>query len=68
VPSSLVRSPPREDANNVPSEQELEFDRWRVAVGIIKRMREAGINCELLDPISRAALKFAQLLHAVSRL
>jgi len=26
-----------------------EFDRWRVAVDIIRRLREAGIACELND-------------------
>jgi len=48
MPSSVVRPPTREDAN-VRSEQELEFDRWRIAVDIIKRMREAGISCQLID-------------------
>jgi hypothetical protein len=28
-------------------EQKQEFDRWRVAVDVVHRLREAGINCEL---------------------
>jgi hypothetical protein len=27
--------------------QKLEIDRWRAAITIIQRMREAGISCEL---------------------
>ena len=32
-----------------------EFERWRAAVHIIRRMREAGFDCELGDsfPTSR---------------
>jgi len=26
-----------------------EIDRWRVAVDLVRRMREAGIDCELFD-------------------
>ena len=48
MPSSVIRRPTRSDAK-VQSEQELEFDRWRTAINIMKRMREAGIGCELLD-------------------
>jgi len=48
MPFSVVRPPTRDDAD-VRSEQELEFDQWRTAVDIIKRMREAGIKCDLLD-------------------
>ena len=50
MPSSIVRHPVRPGAK-VQSEQELEFDRWRTAIDIIKRMREAGINCKLLDDL-----------------
>ena len=28
-----------------------EIDRWRTAVEIVKRMREAGIACELSDAL-----------------
>jgi hypothetical protein len=48
--SSVVRRPTREDVT-VRSEQELEFDRWRIAVDIVKRIREAGISCELFDSV-----------------
>jgi hypothetical protein len=48
MPSSVVRPSTREDAK-VQSEQELEFDRWRTAVDIVRRMREAGISCQLID-------------------
>ena len=47
MPSSVVRPPTREDAK-VRSEQELEFDRWRIAVDIVKRIREAGISANYL--------------------
>jgi len=29
------------------SPQERDFDRWRAAIQIIQRLREAGIKCEL---------------------
>jgi len=35
------------------SMQSKEVDRWRTAVDIVRRLREAGIICELSD-ISRA--------------
>jgi hypothetical protein len=31
------------------AQQKLEFDRWRSAIAIVQRMREAGISCELFD-------------------
>jgi len=40
--------PTNEDAE-APSEQQLQFDRWRMAVHIVTRMREAGIHCQLID-------------------
>jgi hypothetical protein len=45
MPSSIVRNPSRSD--DVKAQQEVEFDRWRIAIAIVKRMREAGISCEL---------------------
>ena len=30
-----------------------EFDRWRVAVDIVRRLREAGIACELSNVQNR---------------
>ena len=44
MPSSVVRRPTRRDVK-VQSEQELEFDRWRTAVDIVRRMREACWKC-----------------------
>ena len=35
--------------NDVQPEQKREFDRWRVAVDIVRRLREAGMSCELTD-------------------
>ena len=29
------------------TEAKREFDQWRVAVDIVRRLREAGISCEL---------------------
>jgi len=45
MPSRIVRRPDPK----VQSEQEFEFDRWRIAVDLVKRIREAGIGCELSD-------------------
>jgi len=28
---------------------EQEFDRWRTAIKLVQRLREAGIDCELSD-------------------
>ena len=46
MPSIDVRHPatPEDDFR---AEQERESDRWRVAVDIVRRFREAGISCEL---------------------
>ena len=46
MPFSIIRQPviPNDDAQ---SPQERDFDRWRTAIHIIQRMREAGIKCEL---------------------
>jgi hypothetical protein len=44
--SSVTRNPvtPQDDFR---SEQNREFERWRVAAEIARRFREAGISCEL---------------------
>jgi hypothetical protein len=47
----LVLCDLRREGAKVRSEQELEFDRWRIAVDIVKRIREAGISCELFDSV-----------------
>jgi hypothetical protein len=28
---------------------ERDFERWRIAVNVVQRLREAGISCELND-------------------
>jgi hypothetical protein len=52
MPSSIIRHPTTEDDA---SEMQLkrEFDRWRTAVDIVRRLREAGINCELSNVQNR---------------
>jgi len=47
MPSSVVTGPAQKDAAQC--QQEREFDRWRIAAEIFKRMQEAGIGCELLS-------------------
>jgi len=50
MPSSIVCPPPEQDGE-VRSEQELQFDRWRIAVEVVKRLREFGVSCGLVgDP------------------
>jgi hypothetical protein len=39
--------------DNPETEPKREFERWRVAADIIRRLREAGISCELRDGQSR---------------
>jgi hypothetical protein len=46
MPSSIVRNSARPD-DNFNAQQKLEFARWRAAIAIIQRMRQAGIRCEL---------------------
>jgi hypothetical protein len=47
MPSRIIRNPARPDDEK--AQQKLEFDRWRTAIAIVERMREAGISCELND-------------------
>ena len=47
MPSSIVRNPSRPD-DDFKTQQELEFDRWRTAIKIVQRMREAGIVANYL--------------------
>jgi hypothetical protein len=44
--SRISRDPARPDGD-FKVQQKLEFDRWRIAIAIVERMREAGISCEL---------------------
>ena len=46
--SNIVRNPSRLN-EDFKAQQKLEFDRWRIAVTIVQRMREAGISCELFN-------------------
>jgi hypothetical protein len=46
MPSNIIRNPARPD-DAFKAQQKLEFDRWRTAIAIVERMREAGIGCEL---------------------
>jgi hypothetical protein len=45
--TSVVR-PPTSEETKVKSEQELEIERWRIAVAVVKRLREFGISCGLV--------------------
>jgi hypothetical protein len=45
MPFSIIRHSMTPD--DAQSPQERDFDRWRVAIQIIQRLREAGIKCEL---------------------
>jgi hypothetical protein len=49
MPSNIVRNPSRSD-NDLKTQQELEFDKWRIAIAIVGCMREAGIDCGLSIP------------------
>jgi len=46
MPSSTVRDPAKPD-DNPQAQQKWEFDRWRTAIELVQRMREAGLSCEL---------------------
>lgn len=53
MPTRIIRNPamPNDDFE---AQQELEFDRWRRAIVIVKRMREAGISCELSNDLQNS--------------
>jgi hypothetical protein len=46
MPSSNICHPVNPD-DDTQSPQERNFDRWRVAIQIIQRLREAGMKCDL---------------------
>ena len=46
MPSSIIRHSTTEDAASE-TQPKREFDPWRVAADIVRRLREAGISCEL---------------------
>jgi len=48
MPSSIIRHP--DDADDCLEKQtKREIEQWRIAVDMIRRLREAGISCELSD-------------------
>ena len=53
MPSSIIRNPARPD-DDFKAQQKLEFDRWRIAIAIVERMREAGISCELSNDLQNS--------------
>jgi len=48
--SRIIRNPARPDYD-FKAQQKPEIDRWRTAMTIIERMREAGISCELSNDL-----------------
>jgi hypothetical protein len=46
--SRISRDPARPDGD---FKIQTEFDRWRIAIAIVERMREAGISCELSNDL-----------------
>ena len=46
MPFRFMRDPEKPDDAHQ-AEQKREFDRWRDAAEIVKRLREAGISCYL---------------------
>jgi len=50
MPSNIIHNPARPD-DAFKAQQKLEFDRWRTAIAIVERMREAGISCKLSNDL-----------------
>jgi hypothetical protein len=48
MPSSFVHDPPRLDDEHQ-AQLKLEFDRWRIAIDVVRRLREAGFGCQLSE-------------------
>ena len=49
MPSSIIRNPAGADDDDFKAKQKVELDRLRTAIGIVERMRQAGISCELFN-------------------
>ena len=49
MPSSIIRNPAGPDDDDFKAQQQVELDRLRTAIGIVERMRQAGISCELFN-------------------
>jgi hypothetical protein len=48
MPSSIIVIRHPDDADDCSEKQaKREFERWRIAVDMIRHLREAGISCEL---------------------
>lgn len=47
--SNTILNPAR-PGDDFKVQQEQAFYRWRIAIAIVERMREAGIGCELSIP------------------
>ena len=50
--SNIVRDPSKLD-DDLKAQLELEFDRWRTAIEVVQRMREAGVSCELSNNLQK---------------
>ena len=50
MPSSIIsESSGSGDDDDFKAKQKVELDRLRTAIGIVERMRQAGISCELFN-------------------
>src|SRR4029453_17547312 len=47
MPSNIICNPARSD-DAFKAQQKLQFDRWRTAIAIVERMREAGLIANFL--------------------
>ena len=54
MPSSIIRNPAGPEDDDFKAQQKLEFDRWRTAIAVVERMREAGISCELSNNLKNS--------------
>ena len=50
MPSSIIHNSAGSD-DDFKAQQKLEYDRYRTAIAIVQRMREAGISCELFNDL-----------------
>ena len=47
MPSNIILNPAR-PGDDFKAQQKLEFDRWRIAIAIVERMRAAGITLRII--------------------
>ena len=50
MPSNIIRNSAGLD-DNFKAQQKLEIDRYRTAIAIVQRLREAGLSCELFNDL-----------------